>query len=201
MHKLIERNDVESIQSESMPIVDNDELTLVYADESNNNFITTEGNKKSSISVLNIITQASQKGNLSASLEDYLEIICKLSENNESVKAVEIAKKLNISRASVSEALLKLADKGLIIYKGHKGVTITPDGLRIAQDVINKHDTLTAIFEEILGFAHEISESNACKIEHIINDDIFKRLKHFYEYCKKNRKFIVNFKKEYEQEQ
>ena len=40
--------------------------------------------------------------NLSASLEDYLEIICNLLEKTDSVKAVEVARKLNISRASVS---------------------------------------------------------------------------------------------------
>ena len=63
--------------------------------------------------------------NLSASLEDYLEISCNLLETSQSVKAVEIAKKLNISRASVSEALSKLADKDYILYEGHKGITIT----------------------------------------------------------------------------
>ena len=68
--------------------------------------------------------------NLSAGLEDYLEIICNLLETSQSVKAVEIAKKLNISRASVSEALARLSDKKLIIYEGHKGITITPEGLK-----------------------------------------------------------------------
>ncbi len=133
--------------------------------------------------------------NLSASLEDYLELICNLLETSECVKAVEIAKKLNISRASVSEALSRLSEKKLIVYEGHKGITITPEGLKKAKEVINKHNTLTSLFEEVLGFNHETAEDNACKIEHIINGEVFERIKKFFIYCKNNENFINDFKK------
>lgn len=132
--------------------------------------------------------------NLSASLEDYLEIICNSLENNESVKAVELAKKLNVSRASVSEALSKLSEKNLIVNEGHKGITITNEGLKRAQEVILKHNTLTSFFENILGLDKEISEENACKIEHVISDDVFSRIKDFHLYCEQNKKFIDKFK-------
>ena len=131
---------------------------------------------------------------LSASLEDYLELICNLSETSQSVKAVEIAKKLNISRASVSEALTKLAGKKLIVYEGHKGITITNEGLKKAKEVIDKHNTLTSFFEDVLGFNQKISEDNACKIEHVITDEVFDRIKSFLLYCKKNEKIILDFK-------
>lgn len=132
--------------------------------------------------------------NLSASLEDYLEIICNSLETNESVKAVELAKKLNVSRASVSEALSKLSEKNLIVNEGHKGITITDMGLKKAQEVILKHNTLTSFFENILGLDKEISEENACKIEHVISDDVFSRIKDFHSYCEINKKFIDKFK-------
>ena len=133
--------------------------------------------------------------NVSASLEDYLELICNLLETSQSVKAVEIAKKLNISRASVSEALMKLAQKNLIIYEGHKGITITEAGLKLAQEVIDKHNVFTAFFEETLGLNKETAEENACKIEHVIDDEVFKRIKLFQKYCSENKEFINNFKK------
>lgn len=134
---------------------------------------------------------------LSASLEDYLELICNLLETSQSVKAVEIAKKLNISRASVSEALTKLVEKNLIIYEGHRGITITPDGLKKAQEVILKHKTFTAFFEETLGLDREAAEENACKIEHVITDDVFARLMDFQKYCTENEEFIQRFKEGY----
>lgn len=133
--------------------------------------------------------------NLSASLEDYLELICNLLQTSQSVKAVEIARKLNISRASVSEALARLAEKKLIVYEGHKGITITPEGLEKAKEVIDKHNTLTALFEDVFGFNRETSEENACKIEHIINGEVFDRIKKFLTYCRENQDFISNFKK------
>ena len=135
--------------------------------------------------------------NLSASLEDYLEIICNLLETSNSVKAVEVARKLNISRASVSEALTKLAEKELIVYESHKGITITKDGLKKAKQVIEKHNTITAFFESTLGLNRQSAEENACKIEHVIDDEVFERLQKFQKYCSENNKVAEDFKKGY----
>ena len=132
--------------------------------------------------------------NLSASLEDYLEIICNLLETSQSVKAVEIAKKLNISRASVSEALTKLAEKDYIIYEGHKGITITEKGLKKAQAVIDKHNTLTTFFTDILNLEKEEAISNACKVEHVISDELFEKLKQFKQFCDSREDIIKDFK-------
>ncbi len=134
---------------------------------------------------------------LSASLEDYLELICNLLETGQNVKAVEIARKLNISRAAVSEALTRLVEKNLIVYEGHKGISITPEGLEKAKNVILKHNTFTHFFETILGTDRITAEENACKIEHVIDDDVFMRIKAFQEYCAKNREFIEKFKEGY----
>ena len=135
--------------------------------------------------------------NLTASLEDYLEIIYNSIETNNSIKAVEIAKRLNISRASVSEALTRLSDKGLIVYEGHKGITITEEGRKKAKKVIVKHNTLSAFFENTLGITKEIAEESACKMEHVISEDVFKRIAQFQKYCEENNTFVENFKKGY----
>ena len=135
--------------------------------------------------------------NLSASLEDYLEMICNLLETSESVKAVELARKLNVSRASVSEALSKLAEKDLIVYEGHKGITITTKGLEKAKDVIAKHNTLTSFFENILGLNPQISEETACRIEHVISKDVLEKFQKFEKYCSENEEFISHFKEQH----
>ena len=134
---------------------------------------------------------------LTAGLEDYLEIICNLLETTQDLKAVEIAKKLNISRASVSEALAKLKEKDLINYESHKGISITKKGLNQAKKVILKHKTLTSFFENTLGIDKESAENNACKIEHIISEDVFKRIEDFQKYCNNNSDYINKFKEGY----
>ena len=133
--------------------------------------------------------------NLSASLEDYLELICNLLETSESVKAVELSRKLNVSRASVSEALAKLAEKELILYEGHKGITITEKGLKKAKEVISKHNTLTSFFENTLCMSIEQASNNACKIEHVISDELFERIKLFQAYISSHQDIINDFKK------
>ena len=132
---------------------------------------------------------------LSSSLEDYLELICNLLETSESVKAVELSRKLNVSRASVSEALAKFAEKELILYEGHKGITITDKGLKKAQEVISKHNTLTSFFENTLCLEKEQASNNACKIEHVISDDLFERIKLFQKYISTRQNIIDDFKK------
>ncbi len=132
---------------------------------------------------------------LSAGLEDYLEIICNLLEKSDSVKAVEVAKNLNISRASVSEALARLVDKKLINYEPHKGITITEEGLKKAKSVIEKHNTIKYLLNEVLDLDEDTAETNACKIEHVISEDVFLRLKEYCKYCENNKEFVNNFKK------
>lgn len=132
---------------------------------------------------------------LSASLEDYLELICVLMETSECVKAVELSRKLNVSRASVSEALAKLAKKNLIVYEGHKGISVTPEGLKKAKEVIEKHKIFTDFFEKTLGLEKEDAEENACKIEHVVSESLFRKIQAFQNYCQNNKEFTESFRK------
>lgn len=128
-------------------------------------------------------------------LEDYLEIIYNAISKNESIKAIDVANKLNISRSSVSEALIRLADKNLITYNGRKGISITQEGEIEAKKIIEKHNTLYKFFTEILGIDEDISNQNACRIEHVIDDKIVKKINSFTLYCSKNsinKKFKEN---------
>ena len=79
-------------------------------------------------------------------LEDYLEFIYNRIKEHKNVKAIDIANAFNISRPSVSEALIRLADLDLIIYEGRKGLKITSKGIKEAKKVVNKHKILFVFF-------------------------------------------------------
>lgn len=113
----------------------------------------------------------------SASTEDYLEIIFEYSQKDEGFKSVDIANKLNISRASVSEALKKLAEQGYLIYEKYKPVSLTEKGIKIAENVYEKHCTLCKFFEKFLNLSNEEAQINACRIEHVITDTAFDKIK------------------------
>lgn len=120
---------------------------------------------------------------ISSSLEDYIEAVYNIYIRENKVKAVEVARQLNVSRASVTEALQKLEQLGLINY-GHYGtISITEEGVKKAKEVIKKHITLAEFFENILGVEHELAEETACKIEHIIDNRILKKLEKHIKEC------------------
>ena len=113
---------------------------------------------------------------LTASLEDYLEAIYNLENNNQTVKPVDISKMFNISRASVTEALKKLANKGLINYGRYEMLSLTEQGLCRAQNIVSKHKILQDFFEFELGLSTEEASLNACRIEHVITDNAYQRI-------------------------
>lgn len=134
---------------------------------------------------------------LSASLEDYLEVIYNSIKYNETVKAVDIARELKVSRASVTEALNKLADRGLINYGRYQNITITDMGMKIAEDVVNRHSSLSSFFERVLGASRQESEENACRIEHIISAELLDRIKVYVKFAEARQDIVGEFKKFY----
>ncbi|MBQ2645024.1 metal-dependent transcriptional regulator [bacterium] len=121
----------------------------------------------------------------SASKEDYLELIYELSRQNSNFKAVDIAKKMNISRASVSEALKKLAEQEYIIYEKYKPAVLTEKGLEIAKTVLKKHNVLFSFFKDFMKLSEEDSQINACRIEHVITESAFSRIEEIVSKIKK----------------
>ena len=131
---------------------------------------------------------------LTAGLEDYLEAIYIATSENKSVKSIDIAKMLNISRASVSEALSKLVSKGLITYESYGTISFTPKGHTEAVKVYNTHNTLKSFFQTVLNISPEEASENACKIEHIISDNILSEIKDFTDYCNNHPEIIEKYR-------
>lgn len=113
---------------------------------------------------------------LTASLEDYLEVIYNYSSLDKKIRAVDISKELKVTRASTAEALKKLVNKNLINYSRYDTISLTETGKQIAKKIVSKHETLLTFFENILGLTKEEASYNACKIEHIITDNAFEKI-------------------------
>lgn len=116
---------------------------------------------------------------LSSGLEDYLECIYNNINTNGGVKAVEISRELGVSRASVTDALHRLAEKEYIHYERYGAIEITGKGISKAQEVIDKHNILTDFFEKVLLLSKEEASENACRIEHVITKNAFNKLKEY----------------------
>jgi len=119
------------------------------------------------------------------SAEDYLETILVLTERNNKVHAVEVARELGFTKASVSVAMHKLEDSGLIAIKKNGEIVLTEEGYKIATSVYERHVILTQVLIH-LGVSSEQAEIDACKIEHDISKETFEAIKEFYNKVKVN---------------
>lgn len=123
---------------------------------------------------------------ITSGLQDYLELIYNTISRGEDIKAVDISNEFKISRSSVSEALIRLADKDLIIYEGRKGIKITEKGVEEAKKIIRKHSILCDFFNNVLGTNFKIASENACRIEHVIDEELIESIKNFVSFCREN---------------
>ena len=105
----------------------------------------------------------------SESLEDYLEAIYLLGGQN--VKSIDLAKRLNVSRASVNRAVNTLIDKGLVNKELYGEISLTHKGKSTSSNVLRKHKLLKKFLMDVLKVSPEVAEEEACGIEHNISED------------------------------
>ncbi len=118
----------------------------------------------------------------SASMEDYLEAIAMLGEGKKVVKVKQISEMLRVKMPSVTSALKKLSEQELVEHERYGRIKLTPQGDRVAHDVICRHEALTRFFAQALGIDRETAEEDACKIEHVISPLSMERLAKFVEF-------------------
>lgn len=122
------------------------------------------------------------KPDLSASLEDYIEAIYHIIGAKLVARSKEIAARLSVSRASVTEALRALSKKGLINYSPYEAITLTEEGKTVAEDVIFRHQALKQFFIKVLSINDSVAEEGACRIEHAAPPEIIARMISFTEF-------------------
>ena len=110
------------------------------------------------------------------SAEDYLEAILILSQKGNSVRSVDIASMLSVSKPSVSHAMKLLREDGYIAMDRYGTVTLLDKGAEIANRVYERHTILTKM-PESLGVPSDIAKTDACKMEHDISEESFERIK------------------------
>ena len=126
--------------------------------------------------------EARQDESLSHSLEDYLEAMVDLAGPEGSpIRAVDVAKKLDVSKASVSKAVSNLKAKGLVEQPYYGDVTLTPEGLEYGRYVWRKHNLLYRFLHEGIGIDPETANYEACQMEHTISRESFTKWEAFFE--------------------
>lgn len=118
------------------------------------------------------------------SKEDYLEKILQISKEKEKVHAIDIARGLNFSKPSVSVAMAKLKDEGLIEINEIGEISLTRSGREIAEKTLEKHEILTKMLS-FLGVDPKTAQEDACRMEHDISDVTWAAIKKHYDDTRK----------------
>ncbi|MDR3211248.1 MAG: metal-dependent transcriptional regulator [Planctomycetota bacterium] len=139
----------------------------------------------------------SKIGQLTPTLEDYLESIYHLSRYNKAAHSRDIAEDMSVHKSTVTAALKSLSHLGMINYAPYEAVTLTGKGEKIASDVVNRHRVLKDFFTDVLLVDAGMSEKAACGMEHAMPREILERLVDFARFIKncpgKNRNWLSGF--------
>lgn len=108
--------------------------------------------------------------------EMYLETILLLKKKSSNVHAVNVAEELGYSKPSVSRGMGLLVKKGYIVVGSNGEIYFTTEGKEKAERIYERHTVITELLTHI-GVSREVAEENACRVEHVITDELFDALK------------------------
>jgi DtxR family transcriptional regulator, Mn-dependent transcriptional regulator len=105
--------------------------------------------------------------------ENYAKAIYELQEKDaRAVRTTEVAKRLGVTPASASGMLKRLAEEGIVEYQPYHGTRLTPDGERIALEMIRHHRLIELFLAEVLGMSWDRVHAEAEVLEHHISEEL-----------------------------
>ncbi len=113
---------------------------------------------------------------LSQALEDYLKVIYVLETDGEKATTTAIAQALDVSNASVTNMLKKLAGMNLIVHESYKGAELSPAGKKVALEILRHHRLLELYLKEVMGYSWDEVHDEAEKLEHHISEQFEDRI-------------------------
>lgn len=116
--------------------------------------------------------------NLTKVIEDYLKTIYELTQSDERATTNQIAERMGVTPASVTNMIQKLSatDPPLLEYRKHHGVKLTAEGERDALEIIRHHRLLEMFLHQILGYRWDEVHEEADRLEHVISEEMEERI-------------------------
>ncbi len=116
------------------------------------------------------------------SKEDYLSAIFKYRENDGTIKSNQIADKLSISGAAVTDMLKKLSRDGYVNYKRYQGIKLTSEGEEYAKNMVRRHRIWEVFLHQIVGMPWDKVHEEAHNLEHSASDDLINRMEEMLDF-------------------
>ena len=113
---------------------------------------------------------------LHASGEDYLEAVLVLQKERGMVRSVDVARHMGVSKPSVCHAVATLKEGGFLSMDEDFFLRLTNVGREVAEQTYEKHCFFTRLLVDA-GVEPKTAERDACRMEHVISDDSFQKIK------------------------
>ena len=105
--------------------------------------------------------------------ENYAKALYELQARGENpVRTKAVAERLGVTAASASGMLRRLANEGVVDYEAYHGARLTPEGERIALEVIRHHRLIELLLAEVLDMPWDQVHSEAEVLEHHISEEL-----------------------------
>ena len=134
-----------------------------------------------------------EENSLTASMEDYLEMIYRLSENNGFTRIHELSSALNVQPPSATKMVQKLSEIKMLKYEKYGIIILEESGKKLGEALLNRHITIEN-FLRMLNIPEAEILNETEKIEHTISEKTAKCFQDFVEFMKSNPSIVEEFK-------
>lgn len=114
---------------------------------------------------------------LNSSSQNYLKVVWTLGEwSDEPVTIAAVASRLELRRSTVSDAIRKLANQGLVEHEPYGAVHLTAAGLQHAMTMVRRHRLIETFLVEVLGYSWDEVHDEAEELEHAVSELMIERI-------------------------
>ncbi len=131
---------------------------------------------------------------LTASMQDYMEMIYRLYKKNGFIRINELSQALNVHPPSATSMVQRLADLKLLNYEKYGVITLEESGKKLGDYLLKRHNTIEA-FLKTIGVPKNFVFDDTEKIEHTISNETLERFSDFTSFFNKNPNVLENFLK------
>lgn len=129
---------------------------------------------------------------LTASMEDYLEMIYRLSSDSGYTRTHDLAAALNVQPPSTTKMMKRLSEIGVVNYEKYGIITLSEKGKKLGKALLERHQVIEE-FLILLGVRNNILEETE-KIEHTINSSTLECIADFVLFFKNKAELIKEFR-------
>ncbi len=126
----------------------------------------------------------SKLSSLTPTMEDYMEVVTKLVAKEGVAHVQDIADAAEVHKSTVTTAMQVLAEKGLVNYRPYQPVTLTDEGRKTGERIIERHEAISTFLSEILLINKDLADENACRMEHVLDREVVEQLSVFGRFVK-----------------